>query len=386
MLSQEEFDFIQKHREGDPRILALKTHGQFPDSMGFLLDQIKIRQKLFKKLPSWSQHQNVLFSSLLSYEQCSSELTARYKSSLVSGRTCLDISGGIGVDSVALSEVFEQVTHLEHNALTSQCAAHNFGVLGRNIEAIQADGIHYLQSSMKAYDLIYIDPDRRPETSRVYDLSDSLPNLPEHLDFLRSRSSKILLKASPMCDIPLTLENLKNVSEIHVVSHKNECKEVLFLMDHNYLGSPKLTAVELESPYKISLDYSETKVHKAPQNALGYVYDPMVCFRKAGLSWKLAQNYELAPLNQEGTLLTGDQLQIGFEGRIFKVIDTLPFDRKKLKKAGYTKANVIARGFHINAQEIAKKMQIQDGGNLFLIPQFGQGGKSELVVCERSDL
>lgn len=386
MLSQEEFDFIQQHREADPRLIALKTHGQFPDSMGFLLDQIKIRQKLSKKLPSWSTHQKILFSSLLSYEQCSSEATAQYKTSLGSGSKCLDLSGGIGVDSVALSEVFREVTHLEHNELTSRCAAHNFELLDRNIVAIQADGIHYLQSSNQTYDLIYIDPDRRHHQSRVYDLSDSLPNVPEHLDLLLNRSSKILLKTSPMCNISLTLDNLKNVSEIHVVSFKNECKEILFLMDNEHVGSPKLTAVELESPHKITVDYAEEKALKAPQNALSYIYDPLVCFRKAGLSWKLAQNHGLAPLHQEGTLLTGDQLIAGFEGRIFKVKDTLPFDRKKLKKAGYTKANVIARGFHLNAEEIAKKMQIQDGGNTFLIPQFGLAGKSELVVCERYDI
>ena len=74
-------DFIKKHLKDDINKLALS---KFPEDIDkqFVIRQIQARQVLSKKLPSWAENEELIFPKKLSLEQCSSELTAKYKSLL----------------------------------------------------------------------------------------------------------------------------------------------------------------------------------------------------------------------------------------------------------------------------------------------------------------
>ena len=76
-------DFIKKHLNDDVNKLALS---KFPEEVDkqFVIRQIQARQVLSKKLPSWAANDELIFPKKLSLEQCSSELTAKYKTSLSS--------------------------------------------------------------------------------------------------------------------------------------------------------------------------------------------------------------------------------------------------------------------------------------------------------------
>ena len=69
-------------------------------------------------------------------EQCSSELTAEYKSSLVKGKTLIDLTGGMGVDTAFLSDNFEKTFYVEMQEELCEIAKHNFKVLNKNIEVV----------------------------------------------------------------------------------------------------------------------------------------------------------------------------------------------------------------------------------------------------------
>ena len=74
-------DFIKKHLNDDVNKLALS---KFPEGVDkqFVVRQVQARQVLSKKLPSWAENDELIFPKKLSLEQCSSELTAKYKTSL----------------------------------------------------------------------------------------------------------------------------------------------------------------------------------------------------------------------------------------------------------------------------------------------------------------
>ena len=77
--------FLLEHRHDDVRALALQA-GKYPGiNLPEAVVQIAGRQMAEKKLPSWAAIDGVRYPRHLSMEQCSSELTARYKASLVSG-------------------------------------------------------------------------------------------------------------------------------------------------------------------------------------------------------------------------------------------------------------------------------------------------------------
>lgn len=384
MLSQEEFDFIRKNIKEDPRSLALKTHGKFKESMGFLLNQIKLKQKAKKKLPTWSANTKLLFPSTISYEQCSSETTANHKSDLISGNTLLDMSGGLGVDSIAFSNKFKEVTHLEYSSQVQKYCQHNFSVLAKNnITSICTDSIKFLNETTKTWDVIYVDPDRRPDKVRTNELKDCLPNVVEHLELLLDKGNQLLVKASPMCDIKLSVEQLKHVSHVFVVSHKNECKEVLFLLDKKSNEHTKITATEIETRHSHTYIFNAETTSKPTTEIKTYLYDPYVCYRKAHVADKLAVEFSLNPISHERTLLSSEHLEENFPGRIFCVEELLELDKKKIAKAGIKKANVISRGFHMKADEIAKKLKIKDGGDVYLISWLDANNKAFLAKCKR---
>ena len=153
-------DFIEKHLKDDVRQLALQ---KFPDDVDkmLVLNQIEARQLLSKKVPSWASNPDLLFPKHLSIEQCSSELTAKYKASIIEGGdTCVDLTGGLGIDSYFLSEKFKTSYYVENQKELCKLAEHNFDVLGRKIMVVNSDAESFLSKNQN-FDLVFIDPARR---------------------------------------------------------------------------------------------------------------------------------------------------------------------------------------------------------------------------------
>ncbi len=225
MFSKEEIDFIQQHLDTDTNALFLK-HGKDKET---LIKQIEARQKSRAKLPEWYANPEVVFPPALSVEQSSSETTARYKASLISGGTLIDATGGMGIDSYFFSKQCEAVIYIEQNETLVTRAHHNFAVLkATNIRCVHQNSIDFLEKSQKV-DCIYLDPARRSaDQKRVVSLPDCEPDVTKHLALLLKKAPHILLKASPLLDLKQTIQTLPFIHTVHVVAVDNECKELLF--------------------------------------------------------------------------------------------------------------------------------------------------------------
>lgn len=131
--------FISEHSDADVRDLALhpgKTDGV---DLAFALTQIEGRQIARRKLPSFAQVEGVVYPPHISMEQCSSERTAVYKSSLVQGGVLADLTGGFGIDCSFLARRFDAAIYVEHNDHLCRVAKHNFNVLGLNHIEVRCD-------------------------------------------------------------------------------------------------------------------------------------------------------------------------------------------------------------------------------------------------------
>ena len=275
-------DFIKKHLNDDVNKLALS---KFPEGVDkqFVIRQIQARQVLSKKLPSWAANDELIFPKKLSLEQCSSELTAKYKTSLstnphetsrkisedscdladekisanpheitrkgfsadscdladekeISADSCdlvdekrilVDLTGGMGVDTAFLSDNFDKTFYVEMQEELCEMARHNFKILNKNIEVVNDNAEHFL-TTCDEVDCIYLDPARRDEYGRkMVSLHDCSPDVAELHDILLKKAKKVLVKVSPMLDIEMIKKELTNIIEIHVVAVRNECKEIL---------------------------------------------------------------------------------------------------------------------------------------------------------------
>ena len=119
------------------RKLALQKSQLSSDMHTFALQQIAGWQVAQKKVPSWSLVDEILYPPHLSLEQCSSELTAQYKASLISpSNTFVDLTGGMGVDFSFMARNFQQAIYVEQNEHLCQLAQHNFPLLHLNARVV----------------------------------------------------------------------------------------------------------------------------------------------------------------------------------------------------------------------------------------------------------
>lgn len=99
--------FIREHQTDDVRVLALQAR-KYPNvDMPTAITQIAGRQVAAEKIPSWSDMDDIWYPKHLSLEQCSSEVTARYKATLLKGNSHDGPDRRIGIDCAFLAAKFK---------------------------------------------------------------------------------------------------------------------------------------------------------------------------------------------------------------------------------------------------------------------------------------
>ena len=373
--------FITEHLKSDITKLIL-TGSPFEEvSVQELANQIISKLKSKHKIPSWFTNKDIYYPPKINIEQTSSEITANYKSKLIKGETIIDLTGGFGVDCFYFSKQFKKVIHCEINEVLSTLVQHNYEQLKiKNIQTFSGDGIEYLKKSKVKFDAIYIDPSRRNETKgKVFLLQDCIPNVPKNMDFLFTKTSQILIKNSPILDITSAVNELKFVKEIHVVATNNEVKELLFLLEKEYHKSITIKTVN-RSKKKLQLfnfKYKEKAV-STYSKPLTYLYEPNSALLKSGGFHQISNQLNIFKIQEHSHIYTSNQL-IEFPGRVFKIEQTLLYQKKKIKNLlKNNKANITIRNFPKTVDQIRKETKIKEGGDSYLF--FTKLTTDELVV------
>lgn len=379
-------DFITENLGTDSVKLALKKN-PFPEvSYAEIINQIISKKKAKEKLITWFSTTNIIYPEKISIEQTSSESTANYKSSLVSGEKLIDCTGGFGIDDYYFSKQFKTVIHCELNADLSQIVKHNYEVLKvTNIECYQGDSTEILKQLNQKFDCIYIDPSRRNDAKgKVFMLADCLPNVVNLQDFYFQFTNTILIKTAPILDLQAGLLELKNVAQIHIVAVDNEVKELLWKIEKNHNHSPEIIAVNIEkstpSITKIESSKSYSARYSLPKK---YLYEPNAALMKSGGFEAVSELFTVSKLHQHSHLYTTEEIT-AFPGRKFQIDAIIPFQKKEI--AHYIqgkKMNVSTRNFPIKPEEIKKKYKIQDGGTVFAFFTTNLNNEKIILLCTK---
>ena len=379
--------YIDQNLKSDISQLILKGSPFQDISVQELAHQIVSKQKCEKKLPSWFKAHKIYYPPKLNIEQTSSEFTAEYKSTLITGKNIIDITGGFGVDSYFFSKRFESVVHCEINQELSEISSYNFNQLHvKNIETVSKDGLEYLQDSSSNFDVVYVDPSRRKDNNgKAFLLRDCAPNIPDNLDLLFKNTEVVLLKNSPILDISSAINELNFVKEIHIVAVNNDVKELLFLMQKGYQGTIKISTINFKKDVnqKFSFTYGSERNPKYSL-PLKYLYEPNAAILKSGGFHHITSEFDVYKLHQHSHIYTSEKL-IDFPGRIFEISEVLPFDKKKIKRIlKDKKANITTRNFPKTVAQIRKELKIKDGGNTYLFFTTNMNNELKCIVCKKS--
>ena len=364
-------DYIIENSGANIPQLALKGSPFKKVKTAELMQQIESKTKCKKKLPTWYQTPHILYPNKLNIEQSSSEITAAYKSHIVSGQTLLDLTGGLGVDSYYFSKTMHRVIHCEINKTLSEIAAYNFSAMQvSKIKTKAKDGLSFLAQTSGFFDWIYLDPSRRDKTKKkCFLIEDCRPNILNNLELFFSRSKNILIKLSPMLDIVAALKILPNTKEVHIVAVKNEVKELLFNLEKGFVKEAEIKAINLESSqrvfkFKISEEKTATISCLEPLN---YLFEPNVSVLKSGGFKSIAQKFDLKKLAINTHLYTGSKILTDFPGIIYKIEKNLPYKKQEIKQLlSGLKANIKSRNFPKSVEEIKKSYNFKDGGEKYV--------------------
>lgn len=422
------------------------------DAKSLAVNTIEGRRRLRKKLPEWVARTELVYPSSLCAEQCSSSDTARYKASIVQrifneyvgtvasmvGDPCrttgsatkgtesvpdknspttrnqsvtelaevtipsrgkvADLTGGLGVDSWAFSEVAEEVLYNEMNPALAAAARHNFKALGvtnifiKNSEAT-SDSLKDIFGDFRP-DVIFLDPARRDSAGKkVFLLEDCSPDVLKILPELFGISRFVLLKLSPMADITMAVERLDRtyeeylekasgkgwngqwVREVHVVASGGECKELLILLDGEWNEGYSLTCREDGK----TLTFKPEEITKAkagyPDSTFArIIFEPGKSLTKAGVFNAICERFGLVKLARFTHLYTISEPLSDSEseqrtaplkdfGKVFYVKEILPLNKSSMKDVGkrYPHSEVSAKNIPMSSDELRTRLKVKSG-------------------------
>lgn len=420
MFNPETWDFIHKHAQDDVRKLALKRPDHPNVNLKEALVQIEGYQTARKKLPLWAENPQLVYPPRISMEQCSSETTARYKQQvvrrLVQGLdgplSMADMTGGFGIDFSYLAPLFDRAYYIEQQEILCRIARYNLDILGlKQAEVIHGDGTEQMPERAPLT-LVFIDPARRDrQGKKTVALSDCTPDLTALQNSIRSCSRFCMAKLSPMLDIHQALQELKGVSEVHVVSVDNECKELLLILTSEKedttvgnTGVNRVTDVAAQEPsgtriYCVNLQKGEQQTfeYTAEEEAKAeaeytdqpgsFLYEPNTSLLKAGTYKCLCTRFEVKKLHPNSHLYTSDTLCTDFPGRRFRITGSRSFSKQDLKQIAreIPQANITIRNFPTTVQELRKKLKIKEGGDRYLFITTLKNEQHVILECLKTE-
>lgn len=405
------------------------------------------------KLPRWASIDGIIYPPHISMEQCSSETTALYKAELAARLlnigevkaprlinndnskicefsteradyskfaqnegTCdlqgkiaiVDLTGGFGVDfSYIAARLGLEAMYVERQAHLCEAAKENFERLGlENAVVKNGDGVEVLHS-FSHLKLIFIDPARRDDAgNKVVSLQDCTPDVTQLQDEMLEKADFVIIKLSPMLDWHRAVSELKCVSEVHIVSVGNECKELLLVLS----SKQKLSSDSEEAALRIYcvndnqvmsyLEDDNSMVSIAKEDFLrkasnddevdnlteNYLYEPNASLMKAGCFGVISSRYGVKMLAKNSHLFVSQEPVEEFPGRSFCIKSISSFNKKELKRqlAGIAKANIATRNFPLSVAELRKRLKLKDGGKTYIFATTQSDESHVLFVCEKN--
>ena len=371
-MTREFIDFVEAHKDEDTARLLLSAARYPAIDMTAAVQQIEGFRTAREKWPRLLECEEFVYPPRLNREQASSETTADYKATLIlpftshlSPFTLADLTGGMGVDTLAFARVAKHVDYMERDPQLCALMRHNLEALGiGNVTVHCTDSMEWLAEQTTLYDLIFIDPARRSSTGRkVAAFEDCTPNILKHSELLRRHCRHLMVKASPMIDIDLACRQLGDVAEVHIVGVKGECKEVLFVCGEPS-GEPQIVCGSFAFTRS-----EETMAEGCYCQQVGrYLYEPDATLMKGGPFKLLAQRYGLKLLGRNTHLYTSDRRIDDFPGRVFEVLQELKLSKKEVSAVlPEGKAHVVTRNYPMEAAALQKQLGLKEGGEKFVI-------------------
>ena len=400
------WQFVRAHRDENVRELALHAGRDGELDLPQALDQIAGWQTARTKLPRWAACESIVYPPHISMEQCSSQSTAEYKTQVAKrlvaqadSASLVDLTGGFGVDCSYMALGFASATYVERQTHLCELAEHNMAALGLpQVTIINDDAEHYLDVMPEAT-LIFVDPARRDEHgSRTYAIGDCTPNVLCLLEKLLAKAPHVMVKLSPMLDWHQTVADFDgHVSEVHIVSVSDECKELLLVIGRQRCPSPHVWCVNdgqmldfdadtaaAPHPNRDEHDDLLFACASSGERPPSYLYEPNASVMKAGCFTLLEEQFSARQVSANSHLFVCRKPAHNFPGRAFVIEGVTTMNKHSLRRTlgDLTQANITVRNFPMSVNALRAKLKLKDGGDTYLFATTDRRG-NHLIIRAR---
>lgn len=348
-----------------------------PERAHLVLSQVELRQRAQEKFSRAAE----MFFTPLGLAQATDELLARYKAArLGAEQSVADLCCGIGGDLIAIGEG-RRCLGVDRDPIAAHLAAVNagvYGVSGLTIACEEASA-----RALQSRSAWHIDPDRRPEGKRTVRAERFEPPW-EVIEELLARCGDAAVKLAPATKLSAEVAAR---CEREWIESRGECRQQVAWWGGlaRHAGHCAATVIDTAGGTATIVGAGGEPAPLA--ESIGrYVYEPCAAVRAARLVGIFCQQAGFESLGSVPSYLTSDRrislpLAAGFE-----VLDSLPFDLRRLKDAlrqlGIGPVEVKKRGVAVDPDRLRRQMGRSEGepGVVLIAPV---GVRTMAIVARR---
>ncbi|MEN2736700.1 SAM-dependent methyltransferase [Microbacterium sp. X-17] len=337
-------------------VTDLRKQGHSPGLVAAVLTQAKLRKKAVGKFGEFASR--MLFTEAGLEQATRLSVAARHAGRFrAAGLTRVaDLGCGIGGDALALAALELEVLAVDADEVTAAIAAFNLAPFpSATVEHRRAEDV-----SLRAIDGVFLDPARRTaghtDTDRLTDPDDYTPSLGFAYELATGRS--VGLKLGPGFDRDL----IPSTAEAQWVSADGQVVELGLWFGALARTGIRRAALVLRGDEANELT-AEADSEDAETGELGeYLYEPDGAVIRARLIGDLARRIDGRMLGDGIAYITADEPVPTPFAAGFRILETLPFAEKDLKKAlrsrGIGTLEIKKRGVDVDPAALRTRLKL----------------------------
>jgi len=340
-----------------------------------LVTQSKLRKRSLDKFSVGGE----MFFTEIGLQQATDKAIASFKANQIKQlfpqvRHVTDLCCGIGGDLMALAQHFD-VTGVDADPVVAWLAGYNAALENpRGTVIIQQQDVN--KTALESTDWIHLDPDRRADGQRHTSIDGYQPSAGFMNSLLQARDLShrgLSIKLAPATKIP---ENwLPSMTSRQWIQSRGECRQQLVTFAS---GNRSVQAIGVngngQSEWKIGFAVDNIREsHEVPlaTECEEYLYEPEPAVLAARLDASWALEHQLSAIRYRIAYYTSSNSMTRPGSRRFRVVECLPFDRKKIKgwlrQRNVGRLEIKKRGITLSPERLRKELQLRGNNEMSLI-------------------
>ncbi|NLE38246.1 MAG: hypothetical protein GX621_09505 [Pirellulaceae bacterium] len=338
-----------------------------------ILEQLELRRRARAKFVLADR----MFFTRLGLEQATDQVVATYKARRLDGGVTFDLCCGIGGDLAALG-VRGPAIGVDRNRMHALLARENARVAGKGGDVAVVVG-DVTELHLDENIVWHLDPDRRADGRRSTQVAFHSPGLGV-IEGMRGRDPDAAIKLAPAADPPAEWQA---AAELEWISRQHECRQLVAWFGHlaEQPGLRRATILRATTLADEPEAYCLIGRPGRPREASGqigrYVFEPDSAVLAADLTGELADQHALSALTVGGGYLTGDEpIESPLMAR-FEVLESLPFDKRRVKRLlaqrEFGRLEIKFRGVPIQPDTLRRQLRVKgDVSGVLLLARRGE--------------